>query len=914
MYVDALFDNKKNKILVVERRNGKRIYEEYPAKYRFYYDDPKGSFTTVYGTQVAKFETRDQMKFRRELTMYRGDSQRAVYESDINPLNICLEENYYGAEQPELNIGFFDIEVDFDPVRGYANPEDPFMMITAISVHCTHIGQTICLTIPPKGMSEEESQGIADKFNGTVILFDDERELLKTFLDIIEDCDILSGWNSAFFDIPYIIGRIVEILGSDYVRKLCLWGQKPKRKTVEKFGKEQLTFDLVGRVHLDYLDLYKKHSMQELHSYKLDYVGEIEVKRKKVEYEGTLHQLYNDDFEKFIDYSIQDTDLLVDIDKKNQYIDLANAVAHTNTVLLKATLGTVQVVEQAIINEAHQRGMVVMDKANHGDTLPVAGAYVADPVVGMHEEIGAIDINSLYPSVIRALNMGPETIVGQIELDQTAKHINDLMAKGISGSDAWHDMFGTIEFQQFTGDRTEGPELSISFEDGNVLKGNIETIKRWIWSNQVCISANGTLFATDRVGVIAGILGKWYNERVEMRAKVGEYKKLVKEEDDPVKKAEYNALVSFWDKRQYVRKILLNSLYGALLNSHCRFYDPRIGQSVTLTGRCITRHMIETTNELITGKRDKNGDGIIYGDTDSCYFSAVSTMRGNPDFDDFSWDKENVIELYDAIADGVNDTFINFMVDTFHTTTDRGGIIEAGRELVASRGMFIKKKRYALMIYDDEGFRIDKVSEEEAEDKGYVYGFGKIKAMGVETKRTDTSKEIQKFLEQILEKVLSGNTEQEVLDYIKEFRGEFKKWPGWLKGTPKGVNGLTKYGELATKAKGAKVNMPGHVRAAMNWNTLKKLNDDLHSLTIMDGFKTVVCKLRPNQYNMTSIGFPVDEPHLPKWFKELPFDDDTMDASIIEKKLQNLIGILKWDLDSTKQNSNFSDLFGMQKK
>lgn len=912
MYVDALFDNKKNKIFVVERRNGRRIYEEYPAKYRFYYDDPKGSFTSVYGTKVAKFETRDQMKFRRELSIYRGDQKRAIYESDINPLNICLEENYYGAEQPELNIGFFDIEVDFDPVRGYASPEDPFMMITAISVHCTHIGETVCFAIPPKGLSQEDAEGIAGKFKGQVILFNNERELLKAFLTIIEDCDVITGWNSSFFDVPYIVGRIVEVLGSDYVRKLCLWGQKPRRRTVEMFGREQLTFDLVGRVHLDYLELYKKHSLQELHSYKLDYVGEIEVKKRKVEYEGTLHQLYNDDFEKFIDYSIQDTDLMVDIDKKNQYIELANAVAHTNTVLFKATMGTVQVVEQAIINEAHQRGMVVMDKKDHGMTLPVAGAYVADPKVGMHEEVGAIDINSLYPSVIRALNMGPETIVGQINLDQTVKHINDLIAKGISGSDAWHDMFGTIEFQQFVGDRDNGPNLTISFEDGNVLTGDIDTLRHWVWNNQVCISANGTLFATDRVGVIAGILGKWYNERVEMRAKASEFKKLAKDEEDPDKKTEYNAQVSFWDKRQYVRKILLNSLYGALLNPHCRFYDPRIGQSVTLTGRCITRHMAETTNELITGTKDKNGEGIIYGDTDSVYFSAVPTMRGNPDFDDFKWEKDNVVELYDAIADGVNSTFTDFMINTFHTTKDRGNIIEAGRELVASRGMFIKKKRYALMIYDDEGFRVDKVDAKEAADKGYVYGHGKIKAMGVETKRTDTSKEIQKFLEQILEKVLSGNTETEVLDYIKEFRTEFKKWPGWLKGTPKGVNGLTKYGDLATKAKGAKVNMPGHVRAAMNWNTLKKINNDVHSLSIMDGFKTVVCKLRPNPYNMTSVGYPVDEPHLPQWFKDLPFDHDTMDAGIIEKKLQNMIGILNWNLASTNQSQAFSSLFDLQ--
>ncbi len=351
-YIDALFDREKDRIHVVERANGERVYREYPANYVFYYDDPRGKFRTIYDTPVSRFSSRNGKEFHKEL---RVNSGKKLWESDVNPIFRCLEENYLGANSPKLQTAFFDIEVDFDPERGFSKPEDPFNPVTAISVYMDWLDKMVTLVVPPKTYSWDTAQEVCDKFDNC-FLFEREEDMLNTFLDLIDDADILSGWNSEGFDIPYITMRITRVLSKDDTRRLCLWGQFPKQRTFERFGAENLTFDLIGRVHMDYMQLYRKYTYEERHSYSLDAIGEYELDERKLQYEGTLDQLYNKDFKEFIEYNRQDTMLLAKLDKKLRFLDLANELAHDNTVLLQTTMGAVAVTEQAIINEAHSRG------------------------------------------------------------------------------------------------------------------------------------------------------------------------------------------------------------------------------------------------------------------------------------------------------------------------------------------------------------------------------------------------------------------------------------------------------------------------------------------------------------------------------------------------------------------------------
>jgi DNA polymerase elongation subunit (family B) len=885
-YVDAIWNRDKDIIYVVERDPKKgRIYQEYPAKYIFYYPDQRGKYKSIYGDNLSKVTSKSYKEFMKEKKIHSGHN---LYESDINPIFRNLEENYLGKDAPKLNVAFWDIEVDFDPERGYASPDDAFMPITAIAVHLQWLNTLVCLAVPPKTLTMAEAEEQVKDFPNTH-LFETEAEMLEMFLQLIEDADILSGWNSEGFDMPYTVNRIIKALSKEDTRRLCLWDQMPKKREYEKYGKAAVTYDLVGRVHLDSLELYRKYTYEERHTYRLDAIGEMEIGESKTVYEGTLDQLYNNDFKKFIEYNRQDCALLDKLDKKLKFLDLANTLAHECTVLLQTTMGAVAVTEQAIVNEAHHRGLIVPSRPVRDEEAnnQAAGAYVAYPKKGLHDWIGSIDINSLYPSAIRALNMGPETIVGQLRQDRTDQYVQEqMLVHKKSFAAAWEGIFGSLEYDAVMR-QDRAFEITVDWENGdNDVMSAAEVYRLIFESNQPwMLSANGTIFTYENEGIIPGLLKRWYSERKDMQ------KKLVAAIDAGNKIEE-----EYWDKRQLVKKINLNSLYGAILNAGCRFFDKRIGQSTTLVGRQIAKHMAGKVNEMITGEIDHVGKAIIYGDTDSCYFSAYNTLKVDIQKKQIPWDRDVVIQLYDQIAESVNATFPDFMLDAFHCPKSRGEVIKGGREIVAVKGLFITKKRYAVLYYDKDGKRQDVNGKP-----------GKIKAMGLDLKRSDTPEFMQKFLEEVLTKVLNNAQEEEILNMITEFRTEFKARPGWEKGSPKRANNIAEYQKKEEKA--GRANMPGHVRAAINWNTLRRMNGDKYSQQIVDGMKVIVCKVKENPLGFTSVAYPVDELRLPKWFQDLPFDHSEMEATIINNKLDNLIGVLDWDLESTTQDNTFGKLF-----
>lgn len=927
-YIDAFLEKEKNQILIVERdKSGKRVFNSHTTKYLVYWPSPAGKIKNIFGQSCEKFQTTKIKEFQKEISLLQNSDLRTLlHESDINPVFRCLYDKYKGAEPPQLHVGFFDIEVDFDPVRGFSSPDDAFSPITAISLHLNWLNKTLTMVIKPKGMTQESAEEIVSKFEDT-LLCNSEKELLEIFLDIIDDVDILSGWNSEGFDIPYIYNRIIQVLGKEETRRLCLWGKFPKKREYENFGKENITYDLVGRVHMDYLQLYRKNTYHEMHSYRLDFVGEYEVGEKKIHYEGSLDALYNNDFAKFIEYNRQDVMLLVKIDNKNKFIDLSNNLAHENCVLLQTTMGAVGLIDQAIVNEAHDLGLVVpnrnrddkrdtdhrtddnlnKDEDEETEITGVAGAYVADPKQGIHKWIGGVDINSLYPSAIRALNMSTETLVGQILSDSTEKLIAKRMrVEKMKFADSWAGLFGTLEYTQVM--NKELAPLTIEFKDGSKTTASANEIYDLIFNSgkNFTISANGTIFSIDSLGIIPGLLSRWYSERKDLQKEFGKYRDLVSSETDPVKKLEYSKLRDFYDQRQLIKKILLNSLYGAIGNPGSRFFDPRIAQSVTLSGRTIVKHMQSKINEIITGEYNHTGAACIYGDTDSGYFSSYPIMKDLEEFKDFDWTKENVTTLYDKIGDMTNESFPDFMKSAFNCPLQNGKIIKAARELCASNGLFIKKKRYAVLIYDKDGKRKDVDGKH-----------GEIKAMGLDLKRSDTPKPIQDFLSDIIIDVLTDKTTVDILNKIKEFRKEFNSWEPWKKGSPKRANKITHYENILhnkelfdiNSEKKKSTTIPGHVLASINWNRLKKIYGDHYSMPIQDGFKVIVCKLKTNPSGLTSVAYPVDEMNLPQWFKDLPFDNDAMEHALIDKKIKNLLGVLDWDLNETRNIGSFDSLF-----
>lgn len=417
---------------------------------------------------------------------------------------------------------------------GFASPNDPFNPVTAISLYLDWLDQLVTLVIAPKHMTKETANQIVNEFDNC-LLFTNEIEMFETFFQLIDDADILTGWNSEGYDIPYMVNRVTRVMSKDDTRKFCLLDQLPKPREYERFGKVEMTYDLVGRIHMDYLQLYKKYNYESRHSYKLDFIGEMEVGENKTQYEGTLDQLYNKDFKKFIEYNRQDTMLLVKIHNKLKFLDLANSIAHQNTVLLPTVMGSVAQIEMAVINKAHKMGMVVPDKQEKdSDEQAAAGAYVATPKKGISEWIGGVDIASMYPSSIRALNMAPETIIGQVRQTLTDQYMKNKGRKlatektrykegdeDVAGSVLWEGLFGSLEYIAIM-NQERGTILTIDFEDGTTTEMSAAEIWKLIFDSNKpwMISANGTIFTYEKIGVIPELLTTWFEERKEMKAKM----------------------------------------------------------------------------------------------------------------------------------------------------------------------------------------------------------------------------------------------------------------------------------------------------------------------------------------------------------------------------------------------------------
>ena len=322
------------------------------------------------------------------------------------------------------------------PERGFADPSDLFMPITSVSVYLQWLETMVCLAVPPKTLTMDQAKKELEGIEN-VMLFEKEGDMIDTFLTLIEDADVLSGWNSEGYDIPYIINRTSRVLSKDDTRRFCLWQQLPKKREFEKYGKSAETYDLVGRVHLDSLNLYRKYTYEERHSYRLDAIGEVEVGENKIPMKELWIRCTTMTLENPAQYNIQDTPLLDKLDKKLRFIDPSNELVMQILFCYRPN-GCSSSYRTSDCKRSTSRGLQVPNRSKYDDeSTAAAGAYVAFPKKGLHKWIGSMDLNSLYPSVIRALNMASETIVGQIRPNISEARIHEdmtLKKKSFAGS------------------------------------------------------------------------------------------------------------------------------------------------------------------------------------------------------------------------------------------------------------------------------------------------------------------------------------------------------------------------------------------------------------------------------------------------------------------------------------------------
>lgn len=971
MYVGTYLDSRNSLLYVNERINGARIINSFPLIFEYYVPDPEGYYMGYDEVRLKKITLKNFQEYRTHKNSCL-ETNTKTYELNFNLTNKVLYQQYHGSQSPELHKSYIDIEVDrsgFEHLTVKQLVEETCCPINAISVYNDWMGTLFTLMLRPENISHDEAVAVCNKFENTY-LFEDEKDLLRVFMAIVEDSDVLTGWNFSFFDNPYIIRRIITLLGEEESKKLCLFNQAPVYKEkVNKFNDKNITYELPGKWSVDYMELYIKHEQGRKESYSLNSIAEIELKEQKVQHDESLEDMYRNRYEDFIKYNRQDTMLVYKIDKQKNYINLHNAQAHDICCSLDQTMGTVGWVDQAIINEAHNSGLIVPDrvegKNKEFDGIIPPGAYCADPIIkGLVNHIFSFDMNSLYPTTIRTLNLSPETIFGQIQFTMTIPYLwnkinnEDLWKhKGNREPDwgkAWGGLWSTLEYEEVM--NQSETMLTLKLESGGEIDISAKEIYELVFNdnNNLCISAAGTIYRTDKQGLIASILGKWYSERKKLKKELFKYETMatgieVEDEDllytlknvtlnyiqNDSKEYDFNKLKeliknkdingisdmmneyhlyieenrimseykeyfeerqAYYDLAQYVKKIQLNSSYGALLNSSSTFYDFRMGSSTTLSGRKVVQHLTSQANYELCGVYADKGYCAEYNDTDSvyCYIDNEFFKNTHPNFE---FTKENVIAISNDVSDKINDSFPEKLKQIFHCNDERASLQKAAKEVVASRGIFVSKKRYALLVYEHDGFRKD------------VEDIGEMKIMGLQVKRSDCPQLVRILLKEMLKSLLQYGNKDRLIEILKEFgENKWKLLKPWEKGTPKACNKLSYYTQQYFETKKCSV---GQVMASINWNMLIDMNNDKKTTKILDGNKIIVCKLKPNNaFGMTSVAFPVDLTFFPEWFKKLPFDEQSMKDSVVDKTIETIFGVLGWKLSLESAMNKIDDLEG----
>ena len=906
MFIASYHDRRRDKVLVWEKTDsGKRILREYDSPYNFYVPDPNGAFTSINDEQLTLLEFDSRNAFD---DACRQHPKR--FESDLHPREKVLM-SYFGKKVPSLSVGFLDIEVDYDPAVGWPRAENPYAPINAITIYNTAVSAYFTLAIAPPGWTGSIPQEMIDD---NFFLFTSERELLQSFIDIIYDIDILSGWNSEFFDLPYIGKRIELLFGKHALKQLAFEGG-PSPWWSEKFRfkgstEKEIVLELGSRVHLDYMALFKKFTLGGRQSFALAAVTEDELDVPKMKFEGTLYELYRNDFITFLKYNRHDVACILNLDKKFKYIQLANNMVHEATVDFFTITGSVQLIDTAIINFSHSvLKKIVCDKTPKSSTY-VEGALVMNPVIGLHKMIGSIDIISLYASTYRTLNLSPEKIVGQLEeYEEGWKRVYNARIHP-EDEDAQNAIVTIIP--EGTNPLDEDGEIvdsGLQITAGNMLK--------FLKENKYALSAYGTILDQGNgEGLIPAVLTYWFNGRKAMQAEKKKYYKLATEaleaasgnKEDPIyiKNLE---LSEYYDMLQGVRKVLLNSTYGATLNEFCRFHDPRLGASTTGSGRQITTHMINTVAQNLIGpnaakivktvtkskpnpKSNKTHDntyiievppglGPIYSDTDSCYFVMEKLVGDN---------LEDAIQCADAVADAVNESFPKFLQEAFFCQPEFTDKIKVNREIVASAGIFSAKKKYVLLAKDIEGTKIELDSKKA------------IKTQGSDIKISSTPEAIREMLKKVLLQVLTNENKQRITEDIIKFRRNFNDSgvEPLDYATTTSVKNLEEYYEkwLRIEKSGfGNANLPGNVRPAINHNRCLGIFGDHDTRPIQSGSKIKIVWIKENEHGFKSMAFGSDTEKLPKWFMDnFQIDVRLTEQKLIDQKLSNIFEPIGWEV------------------
>lgn len=563
MYIDAV-QRGPDVIIWTRDEHGKLERYNVPAPYYCYRRSKNGDLFSMFGDRVKKVEFPDRKEYE-SFTKGRTD----LFESDISPLYKTLSDFFHGVDDTPWNVSLFDIEthVDLSRGEGFPMPENPYGEVNAITMfnvweqkyHVIALHETSRLKLEDPDHPVEVYQCATEK------------QVLDTFIRLIEDTDVLSAWNGERYDIPYLITRMQRLYGeSDGLKKMCRDGFKAtSREVVDDFNNTYIKYSLVGRIHIDYMDLFKNFSFGEKESYSLDAICESEVGAKKLPYPGDLGELYRDDPQTFFEYSLHDVRLMRLLDEKVKHLSLAKTMCRQATIKYNDIFGSIKYLEHAIRNYAHyerENPVVLPDRDPDAVKQDFPGAFVMATQPGVYSWVSSIDLASLYPSVIRSINISPETHQFQC-VDN-------------------HE--GFVKIAENSTDIIQIRDV----EEGDIFELPANEFRELMESSDMTVSAFGAVFSHER-GLIPEVLDIWYEERKKTKQLS---KDCAKQGDD--------AKAKYYDMIQNIKKLGLNSLYGTISNKHSRFYSLALAASVTLTGQMIERFQCWAADRLVESMKE----------------------------------------------------------------------------------------------------------------------------------------------------------------------------------------------------------------------------------------------------------------------------------------------------------------------
>ena len=843
MYQNIYYERQKNLIHLWDDKSG---YQTFPYRKYAYKKDPYGEHLSMYGdklTKVGKWEKEDA---------------EDLFESDV-PETTRVLVDIYDNDLPSVGHRVLTFDIEVEMITGLPSTRDAKNEITAIAAHdgATKLYDVFVLD------KERKVKNNAKNFNKdgrevTLHIFDNERNLLQSFLNYYEEINptILTGWNIDFFDIPYLYNRLKNVCGEGNAKRLSPIGQAFWSPYREKFS-------FGGVAILDYINLYKTYTYTLEASYTLNYIATKELGRGKIEYEGSLDDLFENDLEKFIEYNIVDVDLVVAMDEKLQFIELCRAVCHAGYVPYEDYIYSSKWLEGACLGYLKKKGLVATNKPRDRKERMQAlkdnnqekfiGAYVKEPIVGKYDWIYDLDLTSLYPSIIMTLNISPETKVGKVE-----------------GWDAEENIRGAEKTYKVVG------------KDGDEYSYNSQELKEVIKDSNLGIAANGVLYTQDKPGLIADILNDWFQKRVEFR-------KLEKQYGEAKDMEKYE----FYAKRQLVQKILLNSMYGVLGLPAFRFYDVDNAEAVTLTGQTVIKKTAEMANIKYWKELGTKEDYNVYIDTDSIYMMAEPLVKHRyPNYKEF--DEKRMASEVNTIAEETQsflNSFYDMLAERFFFIPKDKHRFEIKKEYISKAGFWVAKKRYAQWMVLKNGIPCDKLD-----------------VKGLDVVRSSFPKAFQDQMSGMLKDILMGKSNEYVDTKLLEFKASMATLPvnkiakgGAIKELSKYDNGSWRKDSglsIANFEKGT----PAHVKAGITYNRLLKFfNCPFKNEPIRDGDKVKWVYLKNNPLGLETVAFKdYNDPKEIMDFVEQYIDRDKLYVSDMENKVNDFYTALKWQKASTE--------------